>query len=1311
MSRRRRKWIGAAVILLALALVSLYAFLQTEWLQDAIRDGIVDGLESKFDVRVGLEEVSLSLFSGKLNLEGFRIENRSYPADRPAISLEKISLRYSFLGFLKPWVSVDLVELEGLELRIIENPNNRLNLANMFSPNQRGGERSMSGFLKLAIEELKVDRGLVVYEDKPIRLESAKGGLQIDMTFEEEIESYRGKVTLSDFDWQIGGFGLEKLNTEIEFEVHQKDILFPSVRFDSKQLRGNVVGTLSDINDLSYRFETDVHFTPAEINRPDLDKAVAFGEIRTVGIFQGAKSDFNFTGTISSGALGMEGQFELVSMIGQVEVDRDGVSVDRLSADFEGGQLALSGTMFWDENKKSSFLVDGDFVDLNRFSQRLDYDALDFTGRTDFQGTAEWMGSKVSGVETQLSASLLGDLHFVNEEGGRLSYPFKGASVVQLNLDRIGFSDGMLDVAGGQLGFQGEAEFGEGFGFDYTLQSALDEEFIRLLSWLNGEASWFWESLQFRTLLASGAFGGGSGDLVLSGDLRIDSLGDDYEKWGGLRTLFRWDGDFLELKETEIHGQAQRLYGGLTLNLQEERPGVLQDLDLTAENVLLDQVVEIFSEDAQIEGLLSGDFRLSRPESAELEGQGSFTVTSLQSSGEEIERVAGRLRLQEGRWEVRGLRADFIGGTFAGGGWMDPAEQTVSLEIVGDSLALGLLNAFPDSFELQGEAGLSFEMSGEFSDPQFNLQMTADQVSLHEYPLDEVRLTVRNSEKDKKTADLALESKFRDQGFVFLGNAGLAEPHLLSGSIQFSNLPVAPYLPLISDADWSGVEGQLSGGLTVEGPLDEPGSIEVEAAFPALAVSLGDYEVRNENPLVVTMKQGKLLLEPVTLTGGQTQLDVSGSWDTGSDQLHSDLKGKVNLAVFSPLVEGGTLTGELDIEAVVTGSMASPRIVGSADLRNGFLRHPSVPTTFSDGEGRLRFTANQVAIEHFSARTQLGEVAAEGGIFLEGFEPQRWLINFYGSGLRLQYPRDMYSVLDVDVDFIKNEKSQMISGAVYVRSSEYRADISIAELVTRSSSGPSGGQGYSGPEVLLDIAVEGYNSFTVDNNLAELVATGDFRLRGTLENPIVLGSINVDSGKLFLEGNEYILDRGAITFSDPRRTRPVFNFEAQTDVRHYNVTALLHGPLDQLNLSLRSDPPLPSASILTLLAVGRTQGEILGVREGTTDDSTVAGGGASALLARGLTSQLQEQSNRLFGLERLSVDPFLTGAERNPAAQVTLGKQLNKNITLTYSTVLGTNEQGQVLVVEVKLTDWVTLVGSGDQTGSIAVDFKFRKRF
>jgi translocation and assembly module TamB len=229
---------------------------------------------------------------------------------------------------------------------------------------------------------------------------------------------------------------------------------------------------------------------------------------------------------------------------------------------------------------------------------------------------------------------------------------------------------------------------------------------------------------------------------------------------------------------------------------------------------------------------------------------------------------------------------------------------------------------------------------------------------------------------------------------------------------------------------------------------------------------------------------------------------------------------------------------------------------------------------------------------------------------------------------------------------------------------------------------------------------------------AELEADANLRVRGTWEHPILLGHIHLLSGELYFAGNRYRVARGDINFANPFRLDPVLNVEASTTIQQYEITLNFSGPSSKLALAYRSDPPLPSNDIVTLLALGQPTSEASARAGGT---ATNASSGATALLSEAVTSQFGGRLQRLFGITRLRVDPGLTSvasssSDQNAGARVTVEQQVGRNLTITYvSNVSSTQEQ--VIQVEYAVNRNISVVALRDQNGTFGIDIKIKKRF
>ena len=98
----------------------------------------------------------------------------------------------------------------------------------------------------------------------------------------------------------------------------------------------------------------------------------------------------------------------------------------------------------------------------------------------------------------------------------------------------------------------------------------------------------------------------------------------------------------------------------------------------------------------------------------------------------------------------------------------------------------------------------------------------------------------------------------------------------------------------------------------------------------------------------------------------------------------------------------------------------------------------------------------------------------------------------------------------------------------------------------------------------------------------------NLQIRGTAADPVALGRVNVNSGDLLFRGNRYLLQSGTIDFVNPVRTEPVLNVGVNTTIQQYDIAMRFEGPIDKMRTSYTSDPALPPADIINLLAFGKT---------------------------------------------------------------------------------------------------------------------------
>jgi translocation and assembly module TamB len=240
--------------------------------------------------------------------------------------------------------------------------------------------------------------------------------------------------------------------------------------------------------------------------------------------------------------------------------------------------------------------------------------------------------------------------------------------------------------------------------------------------------------------------------------------------------------------------------------------------------------------------------------------------------------------------------------------------------------------------------------------------------------------------------------------------------------------------------------------------------------------------------------------------------------------------------------------------------------------------------------------------------------------------------------------------------------------------------------------------------VQLNIAVESTTGINLVSKQLSLEGSANLHVQGTAAQPVVLGRINLNGGDLIYMKNRYILDGGTIDFVNPVETQPLVNVTVDTTIQEYAIHLHIEGPTDHLRTNYASDPALPPADIISLLAFGKTS-------EAAAANPTPGNLGAEDAVASQVTSKVTDRIQKIAGISQLSVDPVLGGnssGQQNPGARVTIQQRVTSNLYVTFSTDV-TSTQSQQVQMEYKMSPRVSFSGDRDQNGGFGFDVRIHK--
>jgi len=703
-------------------------------------------------------------------------------------------------------------------------------------------------------------------------------------------------------------------------------------------------------------------------------------------------------------------------------------------------------------------------------------------------------------------------------------------------------------------------------------------------------------------------------------------------------------------------------------------------------------------------------------------------------AGEPLESLVARATFSGSNVNIENVEAKLGAGHIVASGRYNTSTKDFDLQGRAEGVQLSRLAAFTNKGIgplLTGTADFDARVSGNFSAGDFSgFQITFDgqgeNVTINGRPAGTIALAGRT---ENKQLNVTLTSGLLGTPQVIAAQVNLTDEKLPATiETTFNNAELANLFSIVLPQSAVKITGRATGSLKASGPLvDEDGfsvsGLQGTANLSELTFRIEDVQLTATAPLLVRFSPTEVFFEKTQLTGPGTNIVLGGVLAIGEGGRQTfSADGQLNLRVLNGLSPDVFTSGIADVAVRIIGSYESPRLNGTASVNSGSvsLLLGNERWTISNLQSIIRFTSNQAQIDSLAGTMGGGHISASGGARLEGFALAEFLINLHGENVTVPVPENFRSTVDTDLEIRGSAREQILSGVVSVRRAEYTEDIELADLINfrREESIEEGGElEFTGAAVFSDLRVEGRNALIVRNNLADLVGSVSLQLNGPVKDPIISGRISATSGTLNFRNDRYDITRALMDLPPRRNADPILNLQAESQIRGYRVTVNLTGPLSQPQATVSSEPALPQADVVALITTGQ-----LSTGEANASILSQSGlGTATSLLTDALiNAPAQRATSKLFGLSRFEINPVIGGRTGStPGARLTVGKRINKNLSVTYSTNVA-SDPNQILAVEYRVSDRLSFIALYEQASTrqltsrndaFSFEIRFRKRF
>jgi translocation and assembly module TamB len=602
-----------------------------------------------------------------------------------------------------------------------------------------------------------------------------------------------------------------------------------------------------------------------------------------------------------------------------------------------------------------------------------------------------------------------------------------------------------------------------------------------------------------------------------------------------------------------------------------------------------------------------------------------------------------------------------------------------------------------------GKLGFTVQGSGTTDDPRFEAHATLPGLAVSGESLGSLEFEARTA---NHIVTYDLKTRLEAAELNAHGQTALSGDYATQAKLNFSQFNIGPLLKLAHVQGLNG-ESALAGTVTLEGPLARLSDMRGEARLQELAVTVSGVHLKSDG-VHATLDHALIHLDPLHVTGEETDLHVQGTLSLKDKrQLDFSASGAINLKVAETLDPDLTAHGNVAFQVEAHGPLMNPGLRGRIDFKDGALSLEDVPNSLSQLHGTMEFNQNSLEVKNFTAMTGGGLLSVSGFLaYQNGLYAD---LTATGSGIRIRYPPGVSSLADASLHLQGPRNNLLLSGNVLITRFTVSPDLDIAALAAQAGAvetiapadAPSN-------HIRLDVRIASSPQLNFQNAYAKLAGNVDLHLRGTVATPSLLGRVSITEGSAIIAGTRYDLQRGDIYFTNPVRIQPNIDLNATARVEDYDITLGLHGTPDKMAVSYRSDPPLPEADVVALLALGRTGNQQRLYTQ--QQQQALANPTTDALLGGALNATVSSRVQKLFGAGSVKLDPNYLGALGNSTSRIIVEEQLGRNLTLTYATNVNTTGQ-QLIQADIAINRHVSLQLARDESGVFSVVVKATRRY
>lgn len=1274
-------------------------------------------------VSVRLENFVVHLPTLSLDIYGIRIAGAAPHVNPPLLQADHLKVGIRIVSVLgKSWY-LDQIQLDHPVAWIVVDKNGSSNLPVFKS----SGSSSHTDMFDLGIRHVQIDRGEVYYNARRYALAADVHGVAFDSVFNSLLKQYSGKLAYSNGNLALGTLRPLQHDLEADFSATPKAFTLRRASVTAGASRAVVNATVEGYDNpmvrAQYRIVVEGRQAAKILNEP----AIPAGTVQTSGTLQ-FQSSPNRTTIQSLDIRGELGSRNLVLNTPKVRGSvanlsaryslADGNAVlENLHANLLGGDLLAHGTMQGiGGNSHTSVRLDLHKMSLTAVEQSLGSSAsmkeVSLNGAADATATASWgktiddliarvdltlEGSATRRPEGKIEATaarnaldvrsivpIQGVVHALYSNAGQtltLNNSSLKSSQTSVLLNGTVSRQSSLTVSLQANDLSEIATLANAFRNSTANAPALD---------LKGKASFH------------GTVRGSTASPELTGQLSAANLEYNGTRWKALNCGVELSASRAGVQGLRLEGiDRGQVAGDATVELRDwsfNRQSAMR-VNLTASDIPSTEIEHLVGSSIPLVGSINASAHLHGPAIAPT-GNASLRLTNATAFGEAIEQA--RVDLTGSANNVKAnATVQLAAGTIRAQATTDPMAQTYNAQVTSDDIDIEKVQALRTrGIDAKGVLEIHAQGQGSYDDPAVNANLEIPSLTLNGKTISHTRVQLNEAHH---VANVDLASSVANSPIHGKAQVELKGDFQIDGSLDTPAIPIEPLLAAYAPEEDADLTGQVEMHATIHGPLKNKNLLQAHLKIPLLKVEYGKVVQLEASPIQADYQQGLVRLQPVTIRGTDTELNLQGAFPASGEapaslQAHGSIDLRMAQIFDEDLQSSGQLKLNIDSHGTTTGSL----LAGEIEIADANLSETGTPLSLQHANGALKLTSDRLTIEKFEGTVGGGSVAAQGAVI---YRPNLRLdLGAAIKGAEMLYPQGMRETADAALRLTGTAKHASLGGLVTLTNLSFTPAFDLSKFVSQFSGGVEVPKTPGLEQNLqLNLTVNSTNNTSLVSRTLSVDGSAHLQVRGTASDPVILGRVNLTGGDVILNGNRFVLTGGTVQFINPAATEPVLNIALTTTVQEYKIDLRFRGPSDQMRTQYSSNPSLPQADIINLLAFGQTT-------EASAMNSTPMNQQAEGLVASQVANQVTSRISKAAGISQLSISPVIAGgtAEGPPGANLTIQQRVTGNLFVTFSTNVATT-QGQTIQGQYQVSPRVTVSATRDPNGGFALDTLIKK--